>query len=60
MNQTVFQFQKLIDCLSLIGTECMIVDIPPALAVQITGLDRDILIFKSVYEGLKCMISAEK
>ncbi|MBM7579360.1 STAS domain-containing protein [Jeotgalibacillus terrae] len=59
-NQTVFQFQKLIDCLRLIGTECMIVGVPPALAVQMPGLDRDILIFKSVYEGLKCIISSEK
>ncbi|AJD89845.1 hypothetical protein JMA_05280 [Jeotgalibacillus malaysiensis] len=59
-NCTTFQFQKLIDCLRLIGTECMIVGVPPSLAVQMTGLERDVKIYKSVYEGLQSIISIEK
>ncbi|WP_404407167.1 STAS domain-containing protein [Jeotgalibacillus malaysiensis] len=59
-NSTTVQFQKLIDCLRLIGTECMIVGVPPSLAVQMTGLGRRVKIYKSVYEGLQYIISLEK
>ncbi|TFE02233.1 RsbR, positive regulator of sigma-B [Jeotgalibacillus salarius] len=57
---TTVQFQKLIDCLRLIGTECMIVAVPPSLAVNMTGLDRDVMIHKNAYEGLKYIIARDE
>lgn len=59
-NSTGFQFQKLIDCLRLIGTECMIVGVPPSLAVQMTQLGRNVKIYKNVYDGLKYIISKDR
>ncbi|TDL30851.1 RsbR, positive regulator of sigma-B [Jeotgalibacillus sp. S-D1] len=53
-------FQKLIDCISLIGSQCILVGIPPSLATSLTGLDRDILTFSTTYDGLQYIIQNEK
>ncbi|MDG5472301.1 RsbR, positive regulator of sigma-B [Jeotgalibacillus sp. ET6] len=52
-------FQKLIDCISLIGSKCIIVGIPASLAAAMTSLERDVLIFSTTYDGLQYIIQHE-
>ncbi|MCM3790553.1 RsbR, positive regulator of sigma-B [Domibacillus indicus] len=58
-NDVEYQMQKLIDCVNLIGAQCILVGIPPALARLMTNLNRNILIFSTTYEGLKYIIEAD-
>ncbi|MBM7691121.1 anti-anti-sigma regulatory factor [Peribacillus deserti] len=53
------QIQKLIDCLKLIGTECIIVGITPELAQSIIQLENSIPTFNSAHAGLEYIINRQ-
>jgi rsbT co-antagonist protein RsbR len=55
-----YQIQKLIDCLKLIGTECIIVGITPTSAMSIGELDKDISTFTTPYAGLEYILKHQK
>jgi rsbT co-antagonist protein RsbR len=54
------QIQKLMDCISLIGAQCILVGINPALAISMTDLDRNTLICSTTYEGLQYIIKNQQ
>ncbi|WP_227396200.1 STAS domain-containing protein [Jeotgalibacillus aurantiacus] len=58
-EHTTHLFQKLIDCLRLIGTNCMIVGVTPELAMAMNNLDRDVRIFTTTYDGIQYIISQD-
>lgn len=54
------QIQKLIDCVSLIGAQCILVGINPTLALSMQDLNRKTLIFSTTYEGLQYIIKNQQ
>lgn len=52
------QMQKMIDCLNLIGAQGILVGIPPALAMSMTDLNRNTLIFRTTHDGLQYIINS--
>ncbi|TFE00817.1 STAS domain-containing protein [Jeotgalibacillus sp. R-1-5s-1] len=59
-EHTTHLFQKLIDCLRLIGTQCMIVGVTPELAMAMNHLNRDVKIFTTTYDGIQYIISKDQ
>jgi len=58
-QQSYSFFQKLADSLRLIGAQCVLVGVTPRLAMEITTLERSLLIFGSTYDGIR-YISEQK
>ncbi|MBT2639881.1 STAS domain-containing protein [Bacillus sp. ISL-39] len=54
------EFQRIIDCLRLIGTQCVLVGITPELAMSAGELNRTIPIFSTAHAGLKYIINSKE
>ena len=61
-HETKQELQKLVDCLRLIGTECILVGIKPGLAKAMSeDFDRtDMLTFHTAYAGLQYIIGMDE
>ncbi len=54
-----WNIQQLVDCLKLVGTECVLVGIKPSLAMTMRDFDPEIRTFSSAYQGLQYIMKKQ-